>query len=386
VNLLQEKAYANRGGTWKQLGGPPKVRQAVFEDYDQIAALQLRNGLTMRSREDWVALWKGNPVFEASAGRWPIGWVLEAEDREIVGSIGNLPFSFQFRGRELRVGSPCGWAVDPQYRIYSLLILSRFLKQKEVDLFIFTTVGPRAAPVASALQLSRVPVGQWHKSAFWITNYRRFSEAVLNTKSVRLGAVMSYPASAALFCWDKFRDVRIPEGGSTAEIELFTEFDRRFDEFWEDLKHQKNDTLLAARTQQTLRWHFRNTPQRPATWILGVLEGSRLTAYAIFDRSDSAFGLKRVRLVDFQALSGSEEALGVTLRWMLSRCREDGIHILEVTGCWLNRPGLPKIVAPYHRTLPSWVYYYKARERQLSETLRDPAVWAPSSFDGDSSL
>jgi hypothetical protein len=32
------------------------------------------------------------------------------------------------------------------------------------------------------------------------------------------------------------------------------------------------------------------------------------------------------------------------------------------------------------------VYYYKARERQLSETLRDPAVWAPSSFDGDSSL
>jgi len=93
-----------------------------------------------------------------------------------------------------------------------------------------------------------------------------------------------------------------------------------------------------------------------------------------------------VRLVDFQALSGSEEALGVTLRWMLSRCREDGIHVLEVTGCWLNRPGLPRIVVPYCRTLPSWTYYYKAREKRLSEALRDPAVWAPSSFDGDSSL
>jgi hypothetical protein len=386
VNLVQEKAHGRRNETSKQSGAPPKVRQAVFEDYDQIAALQLRNGLTMRSREDWVALWKGNPVYDASAGQWPIGWVLEAEDGEIVGSIGNLPFSFQFKGRELRVGSPCGWAVDPQYRIYSLLILSRFLKQKEVDLFIFTTVGPRAAPVASALQLSRVPVGEWHKSAFWITNYRRFSEAVLSTKSIRLSTVMSYPASAALFCWDKFRDVRIPKVGSTAEIELCTEFDRRFDEFWEELKLQKDDVLLAGRTQETLRWHFRNTPQRPATWILGVLAGSRLSAYAIFDRSDSAFGLKRVRLVDFQALSGSEEALGATLRWMLSRCREDGIHVLEVTGCWLNRPGLPKIFVPYSRTLPSWIYYYKAREKRLSEALRDPAVWAPSTFDGDASL
>ena len=386
VNLLQEQGHVRRGETWKQFGAPVKVRQAVFEDYDQIAALQLRNGLTIRSREDWVALWKGNPVYEASSVPWPIGWVLEARDGEIVGSIGNLPFVYHFRGRELRVGSPCGWAVDPQYRIYSLLIFGRFLKQKEVDLFIFSTVGPRAAPVANALQLDRAPVGQWHKSAFWITNYRRFSEAVLGTKSVWLGAVMSYPVSAALFCWDKFRAVRIPEGGSTLEIELCSEFDRRFDEFWEELKRQKDGVLLAGRTQQTLRWHFRNTPQRPATWILGVLEGSRLTAYAIFDRSDSAFGLKRVRLVDFQALSGSEEALGVTLRWMLSRCREDGIHVLEVTGCWLNRPGLPRIVVPYCRTLPSWTYYYKAREKRLSEALRDPAVWAPSSFDGDSSL
>jgi len=386
VNILQDMPRVRRPGTLKQIGAPPKVRQAEFEDYDQIAALQLRNGLTMRSREDWMALWNGNPAYEASAGRWPIGWVLEAEDGEIVGSIGNLPFVYQFRGRDLLVASPCGWAVDPQYRTYSLLTLGRFLKQKEVDLFLFTTVGPKAAPVASALQLARVPVGDWHKSTFWITNYREFSEAVLTTKSVRLGAVMSYPASAALFCWDKFRATRIPGSSSRAEIELCTGFDRRFDEFWEELKHQKGNVLLAARTQQTLRWHFRNTPQRPASWALRVLEGSRLTAYAIFDRSDSAFGLKRVRLIDFQALSGSEGALGVTLRWMLNRCRQDGIHVLEVTGCWFNQPGLPRIVAPYHRTLPSWMYYYKAREKKLAETLRDPAVWAPSSFDGDSSL
>jgi hypothetical protein len=77
-----------------------------------------------------VALWRGDPVYEACAGQWPIGWVLEAENGEIVGSIGNLPLVYRFRGRELRVGSPIGWAVDPRYRGYSLLILDQFLKQK----------------------------------------------------------------------------------------------------------------------------------------------------------------------------------------------------------------------------------------------------------------
>jgi len=60
--------------------------------------------------------------------------------------------------------------------------------------------------------------------------------------------------------------------------------------------------------------------------------------------------------------------------------------MVEVSGCWLNRPGLPRIVGPYHRTLPSWRYYYKAIDPKLSDLLRDSKIWAPSSFDGDASL
>jgi hypothetical protein len=71
---------------------------------------------------------------------------------------------------------------------------------------------------------------------------------------------------------------------------------------------------------------------------------------------------------------------------MMNRCRKEGIPFLEVTGCWLNRPSLPRVVAPYHRNLPCWAYYYKAKEKQLSEALQDSAAWAPSSFDGDASL
>ena len=97
-------------------------------------------------------------------------------------------------------------------------------------------------------------------------------------------------------------------------------------------------------------------------------------------------GLKRVRFVDFQALNGYEKELGSALCWVLRKCREEGIHVVENAGCCLNLQRLPQIPAPYQRTLGCWMYYYKAAEKNLSDALLNPAVWAPSSFDGDASL
>ena len=130
-----------------------------------------------------------------------------------------------------------------------------------------------------------------------------------------------------------------------------------------------------------------STLARDSVWILTMSRGSRLAAYAIFDRQDNiAYGLKRVRLVDFQALRGYEKALPSALCWMLHKCRDEGIHIVENVGCWLNRAGLPNVPAPYHRTLPSWMFYYNSGDKILSDTLQSPEMWAPSSFDGDASL
>src|SRR5437870_4756580 len=77
-----------------------KIRETAFEDYHAITALQVRNGLVTRSFEDWAALWKQNPVYQRIHGDWPIGWVLETEDGSIVGSIGNIPMAYHFRGKE----------------------------------------------------------------------------------------------------------------------------------------------------------------------------------------------------------------------------------------------------------------------------------------------
>jgi len=363
------------------------VRKASLDDYEQIAALHVRNGLTAKSYDDWVALWLGNPVYQERGDQWPIGWVLETESSGVVGWVGNIPSAYQFRGQRLCAATPCSWLVDAPHRGYGMLMLNRLLRQTGIDLFVCSNVSPMSEPFTRHLRFSRVPIGDWHKSAFWITNYAGFAQIALRLESVPLARVVAYPVSAALNCWDRCRGGWERHRSSIAEVERCWQFDGRFDDFWDELQHQNENVLLAVRTRETLAWHFRTALMRRRAWILASLKGSRLVAYAIFDKQDNpGIGLHRVRLVDFQAHRGSEHALLSALFWMLHKCREDGIHMVEVSGCWLNRPGLPRIVGPYHRTLPSWRYYYKAIDPKLSDLLRDSKIWAPSSFDGDASL
>src|SRR5713226_10025167 len=80
----------------------PKLREARFKDYDQIAGLESRFGLAVKPYEEWVHLWQGNPLYRELKTGWPIGWVLEDEGGKIVGSMGNIPFLYELDGRRIR--------------------------------------------------------------------------------------------------------------------------------------------------------------------------------------------------------------------------------------------------------------------------------------------
>jgi len=366
---------------------PPNLRQACLEDHRRIESLQFRNNVPSESQQDWERLWRGNPANDQLSGSYPIGWVLENDGGEIVGWLGNIPSAYQFRGRRLRAATPHSWVVDESYRGHGMLILNRFFRQPNVDLFLCTSISPRSEKFTRYMKVSKVPIGVWDRSAFWITNHQGFARIALTLKSFPLPKVTSLPVSAAFSFWDWCNDRQVRSRNSSFEIELCPGFDRRFDDFWDKLQHENEDVLLAVRTRETLAWHFQNALQKKSAWILAVSKGPSLCAYAIFDRQDNpAIGLRRVRLVDFQAHKGFEKALISALSWMWKKCREEGTHVLEVNGCWLDRAGLPPIRAPYHRAMPSWSYYYKTNDRMLAPTLRDPTVWAASSFDGDFSL
>jgi hypothetical protein len=200
-----------------------------------------------------------------------------------------------------------------------------------------------------------------------------------------LAKALSYPLSAAVLLKDLVSSKALRE--SDVEVKACPSFDERFDNFWAEFREHNLHLLLAVRTREMLEWHYKYALLNRRLWIFTVVDGSRLLAYATFERKDKPqFGLKRVSLLDFQSVDGSTALLAPLLASAVKRCREEGIHVLENVGRWMGQGELMERLAPYRRKMSAWSYVYRANNPKLAESLRDPRAWAPSLFDGDASL
>lgn len=122
-------------------------------------------------------------------------------------------------------------------------------------------------------------------------------------------------------------------------------------------------------------------------WIYTSQDSGSLIAYAVFLRQDRRLvGLKRVSLVDFQCLDQEKAPALFTamLRAAFERCRQESVHMLELTGLNPLMEECAERASPHRRQLPSWMYFYKSNDGILREKLLDADVWEPSVFDGDS--
>jgi hypothetical protein len=361
------------------------LREARFEDHARIAALETAQGLNSRGYDDWSRLWLANPAYRELNGSSPIGWVLETDRNEIVGTLGNIPLSYVFDGRVLRVATGRGWAVEARYRSFALLLMDRFFNQSGVDLFLNTTVSALSADAFDVFGAVRVPDGDWSKAAYRIAAHRRFAEGALRLKRAPFAAMASYPAGSALYIKDMFTARRFP-ATPNFHVEEAGAFDSRFDVFWESLECASSG-LLGVRTSEVLDWHFGGSLAEGKLRIFTVSRRGALRAYAILQRRDEPkSGLTRLRLVDFQALECEREYGIAMMRAALDACRRDRVDVLENIGCNVQRTSFFDEFAPYRRNLSTWSYSYTTADPALAEALRDPAAWGPSSFDGDASL
>lgn len=367
---------------------PPRLRRARFDDYPQIADLAISNGWVALPAQDWRGLWLDNPLWDRLGNDWPIGWVLEDAAGRLVGSLGNLPSLYTFRGRRLVAAAGRGWTVRPEYRGMAPLLMDEYFNQEGADLLINTTVNAPAEGLNSALS-ARVPLGDWQAAAFWVTGYRGFARTALRIKGVPLAGLLAAPAAAALRLREAFSDSSLPAGPAWVTIAEASDFDSRFDAFWEELVRQNPNKLLGVRDSRSLGWHFAIPMRAGQVWIMTASRNGVLRAYCILKRSDQPQGhqgLIRMRLVDYQTLEPDEDLLPGLLKAALKRCAAEGIYVLEHLGC-----GLPKMhsfdrFAPYRRRLPCWKYYYKGADPALDAELARPEVWDPSAFDGDASI
>ena len=373
----------------KETQSPPstvKFREFAFGDYERIAMLSSKYGFASETREEWARLWADNPVSPAVPD-WPMGWVFENQNGEIVGHLASVPLLYELGEQRLITCATRALVVEPQYRNYSFQLLDQFFRQKGVDLFLATTVNAQAVKLFEVLRALRVPVGVWDKAAFWITDYHGFRTSLLKMENLKAAKVLKPLIPAGLLVQDTLRGRWWKTRNGSVEPESCTGFDERFESFWQELRKRHPNRLLANRSRAMLEWHFKPLLTKKSAWVLALSKDSSLTAYAIFVRQDNpVHSLARIRLVDFQSLREDEELLRPLLCCALERCRQGGVHVLEAVGFPPEKQKVINRLSPRWRTLDAWRYFYKAAKPALAERLRDPQRWDPSCFDGDASL
>src|SRR5262249_38273402 len=160
------------------------------------------------------------------------------------GSIANIPYTYRFRGRVLRVAAAADWFVDVAYRSHSLRLMALLMKQQHADIVLTTTASEKTEPIYKPFGWRRAPVGAWDQSAFWVGDYGGFPNAALGAKSTLFSALRGYPAALALRTWARFKSVGDTWKKSAALIEPCAEFDSRFDTFWGELMSQSENVFL----------------------------------------------------------------------------------------------------------------------------------------------
>ena len=365
------------------------LRAATFSDFEKVALLHKRLGQGADSVENWKRLWVDNPALKNREVTPRIGWILESAG-SVVGFFGTIPLLCEFQGTTLTAAASCRFAVDPEFRSSSHLLVSSFLRQKDVDLFLNTTATPAAGKMMEASKASPVPQLDYGTVLFWVLDHRRFSEAVLKKLEARpaLAKVGSFAGSVAMWAEARLRR-RFPQV-STADSEVsectLDTLPSDFDAFCTE-QAMASKKLIGKRSSEVLRWHFTPPGSQKICRVFTYRSGGRITGYAVSRQErDPQFGLVRCVVADLIAAEDDPKVVQALVAAAHASAKRSGSHVLEVTG-------FPRTIRraldewkPLTRQYPSNPYFYKARDRSLHERLSSEDLWYACPFDGDATL
>jgi hypothetical protein len=360
------------------------VREASVHDFTVISEVVRRCGLTPLNYTNWVRLWNENP-FRTQVPA-PLGWVLESKSQAIVGTLSNIVRMYSYNGEPVRVASASLWAVDPPYRTAAIFLAKQFFSQKNIDVFLNTTVSAAAADVFKAFRSSEIPDPSYTRVLYWVTNYAGFAKSAL--RKLRTPDFPGLRKAAAIALHVRDVAVRRRPRFRPMDTRLLDGFEERFNAFW-DLLRARKDRFLAVRTAEALTWQFLPALEDRSAVIIAVLEGKALAGYLIMIRGDDEkLDLRRLRVVDLQTARDEPGIVFSLMASALEHAARSGVHVVEAVGFHKSKRDVLEQMSPHRRTYPSCPYVYKVGtdRRSLQDALRNAHVWDASQFDGDASL
>ena len=359
---------------------PREIRE---EDFEAVQVLCQSQNIPLDGTFFWQHHWLENPTFLKLEGRWPIGWVLAKDSGDIVGFLGNIPLTYEWEDQQLIVAATSTWVVEPEFRSYSLSLMSRYFKQKHVDLLLCTTASRETGKAWLGFHARPLPQPDYEKVLYWITGYDGFVQAFFRKKSWFPVLPLCPVLSLTLRGFDFIRNIFSSyPGHGIFSVFVMQTFDDQFDIFWEKIRKRKK--LLVVRNRVSLHWYFSAALGEKKAWILKCEREGKMVGYAVFihrDRSD--IGLKRASLVDLQVLDNMPGAVEHLILLGIQECGKRGIHLLESIGFDAEKRLAMKCLSPRIRPLPNSPFYFKFKNKILDKRFEHPEYWDGCTMDGD---
>lgn len=369
---------------------PPAVlRRARFSDFDGVAALKQRWGLSHDSLENWQRLWRDNPALQRIGLERPIGWVLEA-DGTIVGYLGNISLLYQYGDRTLTAVASHGLVVEPNYRALSFSLVNAFYRQKSVDLYVVTSAIKSVGKIALACGSTALPQPGYDTVIFWVLRPYSFARSLMKKLKIsRFPASVLHVLATFAIAADKVVRRRWPTHAAAASLVTEVTPDAigtEFETLWMD-KIRERPRLFADRCLATVRWHFEIPGDKGTVRVLCYRQKGRLDGYAVVRTdTDAHSGLQKSIIADLIARQDDPAVIRALCTAAYEHATKQGSHILEMQGFPSEVRNVCSGSHPYERTLPACPYYYKAADPVLQNLLQNAIAWYACPFDGDATL
>ena len=358
------------------------IREARFSDYRNIMFLIKRNNLKFCSEENWQNLWINNPVFNKD--RTAIGWVA-VDANKIIGFFGTFPMQYHYNNKTFIAAASHLFAVDQEYRQLSIQLVMKFFNQKNIDLFLMTTVGHQAVyELFRVFKAQEIPYKNYKKSLFIILKFDNLITYLKNTDDsfwyILPNRILYYLGkiflSRRINYWDRIR---------YEKSRLIHTFDHRFDILWEKYLENHPDILCFNRSQKSLKWHY-NHLIKESGWVY-IHETEDVMDGYIICVEDTNRNLKKINAVDL--VVNSERPANIHLSLLLSSIHEAkkrGYDVFEFIG--FNEGIREQFIQmkPFKRNFSICPYLYKTNNKDLELPLKDAKHWSPSMIDGDASI
>lgn len=368
--------------------GAVKLREVQFSDFEAVAELKTRWGLSPDSPENWERLWRDNPALKQGAGPYAMGWVLEADGR-IVGYLGNIVLRYFFGAQTLVAATSHGFVVEPEYRASTTRLSAAFYRQPAVDIYLTTTAIEPVAKISRAFKADPLPQAGYDTVLFWVLRPYPFAKALLQRLGAgeaisRIGATFASVAITA----DRILHRRGPgksanrfvvKGMSAQEI------GDQFETLWKE-RRAEGHSLLADRSPAALRWHFDIPGDRGVVRALCCYEHDELMGYAVVRHDPSANGTQKSMVADMLVTQDRPDVVETLWRAAYESAKQAGSDVFEVLGFPNSIRRACSAWRPYQRKYPACPFYYRAANPELHTTLGDGAAWYASPFDGDTTL